>query len=205
MIYDYLVENYGEGEPIFVSRLPGPSKDHIFYEMKRLADEGKLERVHNGVYFLSYKTVLGTKGRISISKYIEKRFISDGDDVFGYETGRTVASRFGFTSRNPDCFEVCSNRATTKQRKLNVDGNRLIIYRPVAEINKDNASALQFLDLMTNIDSNSEITGKELKDRLDNYVTRINPDFDYVKEYLHLYPVRVYKNIYESGLMKELV
>ena len=65
MVIDYIVENYTDGEPIFIDELPGNSKDYIRQEMKKLVDEGRLERLYNGVYYLPYVTILGTKGRIS--------------------------------------------------------------------------------------------------------------------------------------------
>ena len=70
MLYDYLIENYEEGEPIFLSEIPGNSRDYVRQEMKKLVDEGKLERLYNGVYYLSYTTILGTKGKISVDKYV---------------------------------------------------------------------------------------------------------------------------------------
>ena len=73
MLYDYLLENYEEGEPIFLSELPGNSRDYVRQEMKKLVDEGKLERLYNGVYYLSYTTILGTKGKISVDKYVDKK------------------------------------------------------------------------------------------------------------------------------------
>ena len=60
MLYDYIVNNYDKDEPIFLSELPGNSRDYIRQEMKQLADEGKVERLYNGVYYLSYMTILGT-------------------------------------------------------------------------------------------------------------------------------------------------
>ena len=75
MVYDYIIENYENGEPIFLTELPGDSKDYLRQEMKKLVDEGKLERLYNGVYFLSYVTILGTKGKVSVDKYIEKKYL----------------------------------------------------------------------------------------------------------------------------------
>ena len=65
MLMDYIINNYENGEPIFLEELPGNSKDYNRQEMKRLADEGKLERLYNGVYYRTYTTILGTKGKIS--------------------------------------------------------------------------------------------------------------------------------------------
>ena len=51
MIYDYIIENYKNGEPIFLGELPGESKDYLRQEMKQLVDDGRLERLYNGVYY----------------------------------------------------------------------------------------------------------------------------------------------------------
>ena len=201
MVYDYILQNYENGEPIFLSELPGTSKDYLRQEMKKLVDEGKLERLYNGVYYLSYLTILGTKGKVSMDRYIEKRYLSTG----GYVTGLQLANKYGFTTQNPSCYEVCSNEATTKQRKQTVDGNTIIVYKPVTEITEKNKSALQFLDLMSVIDKYSEITGEELVAKLKKYVGAAKVDFSVAKELLPLYPDKVYRNIYEGGLMGELV
>lgn len=199
MLYDYLLENYEDGEPIFLSELPGNSRDYVRQEMKKLVDEGKLERLYNGVYYLSYTTVLGTKGKISIDKYVDKKYLNNKSN--GYITGLQLANLYGFTTQNPSCIEVCSNEATTKQRKNKIDGRDLIVYKPVTKINDENASTLQFLDLMTTIDKYSEVTGDEFKNKLNNFVEKEKIDFSLVKKYLALFPDRVYRNLYESGLM----
>ena len=201
MVFEYIVENYKNGEPIFLSELPGNSKDYLRQEMKRLVDEGRLERLFNGVYFLPYLTILGTKGRVLIDRYIEKRYLESG----GYVTGLQLVNKFGFTSQNPSCYEICSNEATTRQRKCVVDGNTIIVYKPVTEITEENKSVLQFLDLMMVIDKYSEIEGAELVAKLKKYVKYVSLNFTKVKEFLPLYPDKVYRNIYEGGLMGELI
>lgn len=205
MVFDYIIENYTNGEPIFIDELPGNSKDYLRQEMKKLVDEGKLERLYNGVYYLPYLTILGTKGRISVDKYIDKKYLNANGGVSGYVTGLQLANKYGFTTQNPSCYEICSNEATTKQRKQNFDGNTIIVYKPVDIVTERNKTALQFLDLMTNIDKYSEIKGTELLKKLKKYVKTIGLDFSVVKEYLPFYPDKVYRNIYEGGLMGELV
>ncbi|WP_352397248.1 hypothetical protein [[Clostridium] aminophilum] len=205
MVYDYIIENFKNGEPIFLSELPGKSKDYLRQEMKKLVDEGKLERLYNGVYYLSYITILGTKGKISVDKYIEKKYLQTDGKASGYITGLQMVNKFGFTTQNPACYEVCSNEASTKQRKQEIDGNTIVVYKPVADINEENKTALQFLDLMSVIDKYSEISGAELVNKLKKYVETVGIDFSIVKKYLPLYPDRVYRNIYEGGLMGELV
>ena len=205
MVIDYIIENYTNGEPIFIDELPGNSKDYLRQEMKKLVDEGKLERLYNGVYYLPYLTILGTKGRISVDKYIDKKYLNANGGVSGYVTGLQLANKYGFTTQNPSCYEICSNEATTKQRKQDFDGNTIIVYKPVDTVTERNKTALQFLDLMTNIDKYSEIKSTELLKKLKKYVKTTGLDFSVVKEYLPFYPDKVYRNIYEGGLMGELV
>ena len=174
-------------------------------EMKKLVDEGKLERLFNGVYYLSYTTILGTKGKMSIDKYVDKKFIKSNGRVTGYITGIQLANMYGFTTQTPACIEVCSNEVTTKQRKRCIDGRNLIVYKPITEITKENQTALQFLDLMTTIDKYSEISGNLLRMKLKEFVNILNVDFSIVKRYIALFPDRVYRNIYQGGLMGELV
>ena len=205
MLYDYILKNYEKDEPIFLSEIPGNSRDYVRQEMKKLVDDGKLERLFNGVYYLSYTTILGTKGKMSIDKYVDKKFIKANGRVTGYITGVQLANMYGFTTQTPACIEVCSNEATTKQRKLCIDGRNLIVYKPITEITKENQAALQFLDLMTTIDKYSEISGNLLSMKLKEFVNILNVDFSIVKRYIALFPDRVYRNIYQGGLMSELV
>lgn len=205
MLYDYIVSNYEKDEPIFLAELPGKSKEIVRQEMKKLADEGKVERLYNGVYYLAYQTILGTKGRVSVDKFIQKKFLEVNGTTVGYITGIQLANMFGFTTQNPSCYEVCSNEASTKQRKLEIDGRKIIIYKPVVDVSKENKGTLQFLDLMTTIDKYSEICGEEFSAKLREFINIVGVDFELAKRYISLFPDRVYRNIYQGGLMSELV
>lgn len=205
MIYEYIINNYKKGEPIFLNEIPGSTNDVVRHEMKRLTDEKKLVRLYNGVYYLPYKTILGTEGKVSIDRYIEKKYLFADGRIIGFSTGLSLVNKYGFTSQNPSVYEICSNDATTKMRKLDVGGNKLVIYKPLALITKDNVKELEFLDLMCIIDKYSELSGDEYKRKLSEYVKKVGINFDIVKKYISLYPNVVYKNIYEGGLMNELV
>ena len=205
MLYDYILENYEKDEPIFLEELPGRSKDSIRQEMKHLTDEGKLERLYNGVYYISYVSILGTKGKVSIEKYVDKKFLNVKGLVSGYLTGLQLANMYGFTTQNSACFEVCSNEATTKQRKINIDGRIIIIYKPLVVITEENKTALQFLDFMSTIDKYNELEEEEYKEKLKRFVKAMNVDFSVVKQYISVFPDCVYRNIYQGGLMNELV
>ena len=187
MIYDYIIANYQKDEPIFLAELPGKSREAVRQEMKKLTDEGKIERLYNGVYYLSYTTILGTKGRVSVDKFIRKRFLEANGETSGYITGIQLANMYGFTTQNPSCYEVCSNEASTKQRRLEIDGRQIIVYKPVTEVSKANKGALQFLDLMSTIDKYSEIKGDEFSGKIKTFITTAEVNFEQVKRYIELF------------------
>lgn len=205
MIYNYIIENYKVGEPIFLKDLPGKSRDYLRQEMKGLVDEGKMERLSNGIYYLPYTTAFGTEGTVYVGQYVEKKYLSAGGKVSGYVTGMQLVNQLGFTTQNPARYEVSSNAATTRQRKDVFNGIEIYVYKPVAEVTERNKKALQFLDLMSVIDKYSEVSGDSIKKKLRQYVDSVKLDFQVVKEYLPLYPDKVFRNMYQGGLIGELV
>ena len=204
MLYDYIVANYEKDEPIFLKELPGQSEESIRQEMKSLTDEGKIEKVHDGVYHLSYKTILGTKGKASVDKFVRKRFLQVNGKTIGYITGLQLANMYGFTTQNPSCYEVCSNEAFDKEEKIYIDGRQIIVYKLVVMISEENRSALQFLDLMSTIDQYSEISGGEVTAKVKAFADSEGVNFQEVKKYISMFPERAYRNICETGLMDEL-
>ena len=58
---------------------------------------------------------------------------------------------------------------------------------------------------MSSIDKYSELSGDELANKLKEVVKIMNVDFTKVKEYISMFPDRVFRNIYQGGLMNELV
>ena len=205
MLLEYLNNNYKNGEPILLEEIEYKNKDALRQEMKRLTDNKILVRAYNGVYYKAYKTIFNTDGKMSIEMYIDKKYLNKASLKVGFITGLSLANKYGFTTQVPSQIEISSNNASTKQRKLEIDGHSLIVYSPVVEITEENISSLQFLDLMLNIDKYSEIEGDELKNKLKEYIKMTNVDFSVVKKLIGLYPDRIYKNIYNAGLMKELL
>ena len=60
---------------------------------------------------------------------------------------------------------------------------------------------LQFLDLMKDIVNISELEGNDLTKSLLSYLKISGLDFNALKPYLSYYPDRIYKNMFEVGLL----
>jgi len=81
----------------------------------------------------------------------------------------------------------------------------VIIRRPYVEVNDSNASVLQFLDLLKEVSDISELDGAELTVRLTDYMKANGLGFDTLQQYFPYYPDRIYRNMYEVGLLNGVV
>lgn len=133
----------------------------------------------------------------SITELIERYFITDGEDYYGYYTGLKSLNNIHGTTQVPATIEIKSNKVKEKsiykQRYT-----RYIVYPASHEINEQNWIYLELLDdieelynyFEENIVKCIKVIVKELKlskqifdSLLDNYSARTNEVIDHVFEY----------------------
>ena len=63
MLYDYIISNYKEGEPIFFSDIfiEGVSRSAVNQQMKSLCNKGLIKKYDKGIYYIPKKTMLKAK------------------------------------------------------------------------------------------------------------------------------------------------
>lgn len=71
-------------------------------------------------------------------------------------------------------YKIVSNKATTDYRVTTLAKSRIIIRSPKVHVTKDNYNALQFLDILKDVDVYSEISGKKFQERLFKYMRAVN-------------------------------
>ena len=202
-LYEYLIENYSENEPIFVSEIQVEDMTdvNIRQQIKKLADSGKIKRFDTGIYFIPKESVFRSGSQLSTYKVIEQKYIRRKKERYGYISGMMLANQMGLTTQVPMAYEVVTNKATKDYRETMLAKTRVIIRKPRVEVTEDNYKTLQFLDLMKDIDYYSEIEGDQLQKRLLRYMQEINLRFNKLEPYLSYYPDRIYKNMYETRLL----
>lgn len=203
MLYDYLMENYGENTPIFVSELgiEGLNESTLRVQIKKLTDAGMLKRFDTGIYFIPKKTIFKSGSTISAMQVIEKKYLKNKDEVCGYLSGYMFVNMVGLTTQVPVVYEVVSNNATTDYRKIMIDKTRVIVRRPKVLVTNENVRILQFLDLIKDVDVYSEEEGDDLKRRMLEIMKKMNITFSVLEPYLSYYPEKIYKNMYETGVL----
>ncbi len=113
--------NFDYNEPIILKELEFPDQTKVATRnaMKRLADQGKLKRYDNGIYYLPKETRLG-QSSLSANAVVTTKYVNDKKSTFGYFTGLKLLNDIGLTTQVPNTFEVVSNKIKTNNRTTKV-------------------------------------------------------------------------------------
>ena len=202
-LYTHLTENYGKNEPIFLSDIviPDIPEAGVRQQMKKLIQDGRVKRFDTGIYYLPKKSIFRSGSTLSVDTVIRKKYLMNGSRRCGYISGMLFANQLGLTTQVPAAYEIYTNKATTDYRETRLSNLRIILRKPYVPVSDENFSYLQFLDLIKEVTDISEIQGKELTDRLLDYMKIKMIEFNSLEPFLPFYPDRIYKNMYEAGLL----
>lgn len=202
-LYEYLLDNYKENEPIFLADLQvdGMTRTNVRQQIKKLTDTGKVKRFDNGIYFLPQKTIFKSGSQLAPEKVLECKYLRDKDERCGYVSGLMFFNQMGLTTQVPMMYEVVSNKATNDYRETSLAKSRVIVRKPKVPVTEKNYKALQFLDMLKDVDVYSEVTGKPLQDRLYRYMDDANLSISEMEPYFAYYPDKLYKNLVETRVI----
>lgn len=201
MLWTYILNNYSPGEPIIASDIEiGLSEVNRRKQFKILADSGKLKRFDNGVYYIPKKSKLGGEVCIPPDVVVEKKYVYRNNKILGYYSGYTFANQIGVSTQVPYIQEIVTNEMGNPIKKLSLGGRTFVIRKSRTQVTEENVKVLQFLDLLKDIEMYAELKGEEIKECLTNYICNNQITKEMVDIYLPLFPDKIYKSIYETGI-----
>ena len=123
MLYEFLKDNYKEAEPIFFSDIviKGITKSAVNQQLKKLCDEGKLQKYENGIYYLPKKSRLKTNVGVNADTVARYKYVSRGGKVDGFYSGNTFANQLGISTQVPNKVEIVSNNMAAKVREVPIE------------------------------------------------------------------------------------
>lgn len=202
MLYGYLIENFKPYEPIFTADIDiDMVGNSLRPKLKELCDSGKLCRFEAGVYYLPGKMKLKGLTPISASAVARSRYVNRRGKVRGYYSGYTFANQIGLSLQVPYVQEIVTNEASAKVREIDIKGQKFIIRKPKAEITEENVYTLQFLDFLSDIDKYLDGSSGNILDKLEKLIKDEKITKELIDTYISLYPTKVYKNLYETGVV----
>lgn len=202
---DILKGTYSANEPIFTRDLlalfPNTSRRTVFHWLKQAEEKGEIGKASRGVYYLPTQTLLGPSV-LPVTKILARKYLTDGDTVYGYWGGLLLENQMGLTTQNPSVLEIVSNRATKRLTRLGpMGGYRDVVLRaPRNEVTARNVDTLRFLDLVTALPPSS--VSDAIMERLGGIARKINRN-DALRE-VGNYPAKTSRNLLESGLLDVL-
>lgn len=202
-VYDFLISKYDVNEPIFLSEIsiPGMEAAVMRQQLKKLKEDGRVKRFDTGIYFLPRKSIFRSGSTLSVDEVIRRKYLMNGTERCGYLSGMRFANQLGLTTQVASVYEIYTNKATKDYRETRMANIKVILRKPYVKVDEKNASVLQFLDLIKEVVDISEVEGEELAAALKGYMKRKNIEFTALSQFLPYYPERIYKNMYEVGLL----
>ncbi|MCJ7841277.1 hypothetical protein MUB24_10265 [Lederbergia sp. NSJ-179] len=209
-VFQYLLQNYGYDEPIFLDDLKSEldmNSNTLRQSLKRAVDNGKLCRYEykDGIYFIPNPKSLLKKKTISVNKIISKKYLYKKGKRIGYLTGLSLANHLQLTTQNPGVVEIVTMNEATSIRIVKYNKRRIALRRSrVSEINENNYKVLQVLDLVNSFDKLSTKPFEEACESIIDYVQDVSMDKNELDDYLKKYPYKTQAKILGSTIYDEL-
>jgi hypothetical protein len=202
MLFDYIINTYQEGEPIFFADLmiENVSKPAVSQQLKTLCNHGKLVKYDNGVYYIPRKSRLKSSVGPSADMVAKYRFIQRGERIEGFYAGNTFANQLGITTQVPRIVEIASNNTNSSPREVTIGNRRFFVKKPVAVVTAENVYVLQMLDLLKDLDIYLDYSYKFAKQKFAEYIEEHEISRADVDQYIRKYPSVIFKNYYEVEL-----
>ena len=201
MLLEFLKSKFGPGKPIFTEDAEplGLSAGNLRQQFKKLVDAGELSRFEPGVYFLPDPN--HEYYPISSNMVAEYKYISDGDEIYGYYSGYTFANQLGLCLQVPYKEEIVTNNTTAIAREVKVGKIPFYIRRAKIAVTKENCNVLQLLDLLKDVEEYTDYCcEEEAPDIIRRHILRnkiLRADVD---KYIENFPLKTYKYIYDLRL-----
>ena len=151
---DKLLVRYGYDKPILVedviSLFPDVTRAAVYQNISDSMERGFLERYRRGVYYIPRDGIFG-KTVPSAEDVVERKYITDGNEVYGYYSGLSLENKVGVSTQVPAVLEVTTNKVNKWVREVEPFGGwrKIVVRKPRTEVNKGNVVVLMFLDLIT--------------------------------------------------------
>ena len=201
MLLEFLKSKFGPGKPMFTEDAEplGLSAGNLRQQFKKLVDAGELSRFEPGVYFLPDPN--HEYYPISSNMVAEYKYITDGDEIYGYYSGYTFANQLGLCLQVPYKEEIVTNNTTAIAREVKVGKIPFFIRRAKVAVTKENRNVLQLLDLLKDVEEYTDYCCEdEAPDIIRRHILRnkiLRADVD---KYIENFPLKTYKYIYDLRL-----
>ena len=199
-LFNFLTKTYGYNKPILANEVEYENypKQQIYKELSELCKAKKIVRLERGVYFIPKKTKFGTLIFNTLTA-IEKKYICDNEEIFGYYSGTYMQYQLGLTKVKPKTINIYTNIDKKRSRTVTIAGQRISLRSARTKIDKHNATVLCFLELMNGIDI--ETLDEYKRKLITDYITENRITQKQITKYIPYFPDKTCRNLIESEVI----
>lgn len=200
-----LQNQYGVNEPIFFDEIARVGKRYtrarIYQLINAALDSGALARFGYDCYYIPTQTPFG-QSLLNPRRVIEKKYIQDNGEIFGYYTGMTLLNVFGITTQMPNVIEIYTNNEATKSRRVNINNQTVIVKKARTKIDKTNYRQIMILELFNIMDKDA--INSQASQKIIDYMKSNGITIKDVMQYADKVPARAIKNFMRSEVQNEI-
>ncbi len=194
-----LKNQYGENTPIFFEDIAnvcsGYTRGRVYQLIDAAMNSGLLAKAGYDCYYIPTTTPFGTS-LLNPRKVIEKKYISNKGEVYGFYTGLELLNSFGITTQMPNVIEVFTNNEATKSRRVTINNQTVIVKRARTTINNSNYKEMMLLELFNLADVRS--IDARATQKIVDYMKQNNISIQGIMKYAKFVPARAIKNFMSS-------
>ena len=194
-----LKNQYGENTPIFFEDIAnvcsGYTRGRVYQLIDVAMNSGLLAKAGYDCYYIPTTTPFG-KSLLNPRKVIEKKYISNKNEVYGFYTGLVLLNSFGITTQMPNVIEVFTNNEATKSRRVTINNQTIIVKRARTKINNSNYKEMMLLELFNLADVRS--IDARATQKIVDYMKQNNISVQGIMTYAKFVPARAIKNFMSS-------
>lgn len=194
-----LKTQYGENTPIFFEDIANVcsryTRGRVYQLIDAAMNSGLLAKAGYDCYYIPTTTPFG-KSLLNPRKVIEKKYISNKGEVYGFYTGLALLNSFGITTQMPNVIEVFTNNEATKSRRVTINNQTIIVKRARTTINSANYKEMMLLELFNLADARS--IDVQATQKIVDYMKKNNISIQGIMKYAEFVPARAIKNFMSS-------
>ena len=204
MLTKILIKKFGYNKPIFTKEiletLNEYSNQRVYQLIEESIKEGKLVRYDTGINYVPTKTEFG-QPVITVNDIIEKKYISENENVFGIYGKYIIELNFMLSYQVPNKIEVITNNESRDVREIEIRGRKVVLRKSRLPITKENASAYTLLELFNIIDMKQYFEEKQIKENIKKYINEEKIKYNDIFSMASYFPAKTMKNLVASGVL----
>lgn len=205
MFIEEMRNKFGYNIPIFTNEIlelfSQYTKAYVFRMINEAEEKQEIVQLDTGVYYLPQITPFGLSV-ITASDVAKKKYIQNQSEIYGIYSGLTLQNEFSLTTQMTNMPEIVSNRASSRCRRITIDGMDFVLRKARTKITADNVKAYRVLQLFTEIKC-ADI-GKDEKRRISDYIKTNGLSQGELIDLAKNFPAKTLQNLTYSGVLYEI-